>query len=278
MTTFRTATLEDLSHVLQWAADEGWNPGLDDARAFHTADPDGFFVAESPGGALLGAISVVNHSEAFSFLGLYLVVPEMRGQGIGYGLWTHALAHAEHRTIGLDGVEAQQQNYAASGFVHAGGTTRFEGKLPSAADRDISSATADELPLLIALEAAASGVEKPVYLSAWFTDTASRRTLVARDATGITGLCTVRQCQNGVKVGPLVAASDAVARRLLGHSASLFDGPFTIDVPESEPALAGICKAYGLTSGFKTARMYRGPAPTRPPFGGLYAVGTLELG
>ena len=47
--TFRTADADEIALMLDWAADEGWNPGLDDAAAFRAADPDGFFVAEVDG-------------------------------------------------------------------------------------------------------------------------------------------------------------------------------------------------------------------------------------
>ncbi len=86
----RTATLADVNLMLDWAADEGWNPGLDDAAAFHASDPEGFFVAERAG-APVAAISVVNHDDRNAFLGLYLCRPEWRGQGIGLALWNHAL-------------------------------------------------------------------------------------------------------------------------------------------------------------------------------------------
>ena len=39
--TVRLMTLADLAMVLDWAAAEGWNPGLDDAAAFLAADPEG---------------------------------------------------------------------------------------------------------------------------------------------------------------------------------------------------------------------------------------------
>lgn len=93
MTTIRLMRPDDLSRVLDWAADEGWNPGLDDAAAFLASDPEGFFVTEADG-APVAAISVVNHSPDFAFLGLYLCQPAWRGRGIGLRLWTHALTHA----------------------------------------------------------------------------------------------------------------------------------------------------------------------------------------
>ncbi|MEL6127703.1 MAG: N-acetyltransferase, partial [Pseudomonadota bacterium] len=65
MTRFRRLTVEDLDTVLEWAAAEGWNPGWDDAEAFHRADPAGFFGAEVDG-RLVAAISVVNHTSTFA--------------------------------------------------------------------------------------------------------------------------------------------------------------------------------------------------------------------
>ena len=63
----RTATLPEVVQMLDWAAEEGWNPGIDDAAAFYAADPEGFFVAEVDGQPV-AAISVVNHSDAHAFL------------------------------------------------------------------------------------------------------------------------------------------------------------------------------------------------------------------
>ncbi|MEJ1998873.1 MAG: N-acetyltransferase, partial [Maritimibacter sp.] len=76
--TQRVAKPDELELILSWATDEGWNPGLEDAAAFHAADPDGFFVAtrdDQP----VAAISVVNHSDSYAFLGLYLCHPNWRG-------------------------------------------------------------------------------------------------------------------------------------------------------------------------------------------------------
>lgn len=72
-------------------------------------------------------ISVVRYGPAFAFLGLYICRPDLRGMGYGYRVWTARLAHAGQRTIGLDGVPDQQQNYARSGFVLAWNNARYEG-------------------------------------------------------------------------------------------------------------------------------------------------------
>ena len=272
----RQAQKAEMSEILNWAAQEGWNPGLGDADAFYAADSSGFFVA-TDNDRPVAAISVVNHTERFAFLGLYIVLPEYRGRGIGYDLWQHALEHAGDRTVGLDGVPDQQSNYTASGFVHAGATTRFAGVVPAKTDPAVRMATAEEINSLIEREQQDSGVRKQAYLSTWFSHTDTRRTLIADDKAGNQiGFCTVRKCRQGAKIGPLCAATRTQAARLIEHAATVFDSDIVIDVPDASNALSDLCRDYGLLPGFETARMYRGPfQATRPS---LYAVASLELG
>lgn len=276
MITHRNASLQEVQTVVDWAADEGWNPGLDDAAAFFAAGSDGFYVAVDKSDGPVAAISVVNHSDQFAFLGLYIVHPDYRGTGIGLNLWRHAVARAGMRTIGLDGVEAQQANYVASGFAHAGGTTRFSGSVPGLCDAGIQDLGPDDIPALIAKEAAASGVAKPAYLRAWFQPAEHRKTLVMREDGAIAGFCTVRACRSGAKIGPLSADTPDIARQLIRHAASIFPGDVTLDVPESATSLAALCQRLGLSPGFKTARMYRGAFTAAAP--AIFAVTSLELG
>ncbi len=111
----RAMTEADLALALEWAAAEGWNPGLNDAHCFYAADPQGFFVGELDG-VPVGCVSAVRYGSGFGFLGLYIVKPEHRGQGFGLELWRAAMDHLGDRLIGLDGVVAQQENYRKSGF------------------------------------------------------------------------------------------------------------------------------------------------------------------
>jgi len=272
----RPARAEELPLILDWAAAEGWNPGRDDAAAFHAADPAGFFVAERDGRPV-AAISVVNHSDAFAFLGLYLCLPAWRGRGIGHALWTQALDHAGARTIGLDGVAAQQDNYAGSGFVRAGATLRFEGALAAEPAADIRPASPGDGAALAALDAAANGVERPRFLAAWVTPTATRRTLVLDAGAGPAGFATVRRCRAGVKIGPVVAADHAAGLRLARAAlAALPSETAIVDVPQANRPMIAALTALGFRETFATARMYRGPAPAGSTM--LQAIATMELG
>ncbi len=271
----RRARRDELEEILNWAADEGWNPGLQDAEAFWAADPEGIFVAERTGRPV-AAISVVNHASDHAFLGLYLCRPDFRGQGIGFALWQHALGHAGDRTIGLDGVAAQEANYARSGFVRIGATLRMDGRLSATPDAAVRPASAEDLPVLQTLDRAAFGVSRPRFLHSWLTDHATRKTVVLMDRDGITGFATARQCRAGIKIGPIVAHSVEEALRLARGALDTRDAQVTIDVPDAQAEFLLALEKIGFSNGFSTARMYRGRSPGA---GSLSkAIATMELG
>ena len=119
---------EEIAIALDWAAAEGWNPGLADAACFDTVDRDGFLIGELDGAAA-ATISCLNYDDRFAFLGFYIVRGDLRGRGYGLRIWNAAIAHAGARTIGLDGVVAQQDNYRKSGFRLAYANIRYGGRI-----------------------------------------------------------------------------------------------------------------------------------------------------
>ena len=275
----RQMTLADLETVLDWAADEGWNPGREDAPAFLAADPQGFFMAEQDG-RLAAAISVVNHDADHAFLGLYICHPDFRGQGIGLALWTHALRHAGGRSVGLDGVPAQQANYTRAGFVATGSTLRLEGPVlavPRAQDVSLRLAGAGDRDPLLALDRAAVGYARPAFLSGWITQTPGRRTVVADGPTGPVGFATARLCRSGGKIGPVIAPDTVTALALIAAAAQTLDlERIAVDVPQQNAALLNALFAADFAETFRTARMVRGTQPAQTA--SLQAVATLELG
>src|SRR5690606_25417489 len=96
----------ELQVGIDWAAAEGWNPGLHDAVCFHAADPEGFLVGLL-GDEPVGMVSAVRYGTHFGFVGLYIVRPRYRGKGFGSALWQAGMRRLERCSIGLDGVVAQ---------------------------------------------------------------------------------------------------------------------------------------------------------------------------
>lgn len=276
--SFHTATLDEVHQMIDWARQEGWNPGLDDAEAFWRTDQDGFFIARIEG-EMVAAISVVNHNEHMAFLGLYLCKPAFRGQGIGLALWNHALPHAGSRCIGLDGVAAQEANYAKSGFVRQGAITRWEGQIPDGTLGNARMLNQErDFEALALRDADAIGYERRQFLDQWLlTQTPTRKTVVLETEGAITGYATARLCQEGIKIGPIIAQNDDDAMELLKAAASSFDEEkITVDLHGRQENLSRSLHAMGFAATFKTAHMFRGIPPREAQ--SYRAVASMECG
>jgi hypothetical protein len=224
----------------------------------------------------VAAILVVNHAPGFAFLGFYLCRPAWRGRGIAFDLWNHALAHAEERTVGLDGVAAQQANYARSGFRAAGATLVLRGSLPL---EPVTARPAgpEDMPALLALDLQANGHQRSAFLTGWVTAGPTRRTVALGDRGRVTGFATARLCRSGCKIGPVISQDAGSAMTLIRSAAATLGATdLTLAVPEANVALLSRLGALGFVELFRTARMFRGPAPRATA--DLQCVATLELG
>ena len=132
--TIRTMRRDEVDLAVEWAAAEGWNPGLHDAGCFLAADPQGFLVGELDGEPV-AVISAVRYGRDFGFVGFYIVRPGARGRGYGLAIWGEAMRRLEGRNVGLDGVVEQQANYRKSGFELAHRNVRYEGRGSGSAER-----------------------------------------------------------------------------------------------------------------------------------------------
>src|SRR4051794_18637412 len=121
-----TASADDVRLIMGWARDESWNPANTDHWAFHAMDPGAFLIGRL-GGEPVACISVTRYGSGFGFLGCYIARPQVRSKGYGIQLWRAGMARLVGRNVGLDGVLAQQANYAKSGFRLAWNNVRHEG-------------------------------------------------------------------------------------------------------------------------------------------------------
>lgn len=267
----------DLDVAVDWAAAEGWNPGIDDAEAFHGIDPAGFLMGWL-GAEPATAISVVRHSDDFGFLGFYLCRPDLRGQGHGWATWQAGMAHLGARVVGLDGVPDQEENYRTSGFALAHRAHRFVGPVDGRAHAGITIASLSDMADILTLDLGISGTPRTAYLSTWVQPTASRQTMLLRRDGAIAALGTIRACRDGHKIGPLFATTSQDALALIE---SLVDAVgarnIAIDVPEPNGPARALAESLGLVPVFACARMYRGAALARD-LSRIWGETTFELG
>jgi hypothetical protein len=269
---------EEISIAVDWAASEGWNPGLADDACFASVDPQGFFIGELDGEAA-AIISCVNYGENFAFLGFYMVRKDLRGRGHGLRIWDAAMAHARPRVIGLDGVVAQQENYRKSGFELAYANIRYGGTVAPAPASQAGVIALGEVPLAMveASDASVFPAPRSAFLRAWIGAPGHIGRALMRDGN-LAGWGVIRPCRQGFKIGPLVADDRGTAEALLSALlASIGGGRIFLDVPGINRDAIALAQGLGLAPVFETARMYIG---TIPPLRleRVFGVTTFELG
>lgn len=283
----RNMTYPEVDELVGWAAQEGWNPGLDDADLFWATDPDAFIAAELAG-ELIGGGAITSYQGEFGFMGSFIVRPEFRGKGLGNTLWHARRERLLGRlrpgaSIGLDGAFAMQDYYAKGGFVFSHRNIRFRAEIP---ERPITPTVGNEdiVPLaevpfdqVLAYDRSCFPVPRATFLKGWLSQPAAAALGCRRDGN-LSGYGVVRRCGQGHKIGPLFADDAQTAYALYGHLAErAAGGPLFLDAPEDNPAALELVHRYRMVEVFGCARMYLGPAPDIA-HQRIFGITTLELG
>ncbi len=279
---FRKLTLDQVRELVSWAETEGWNPGLEDAELFYLADPDGFygyFKEEE----LIGGGSLVSYDGEFGFMGLYIMKPEYRSQGIGRSLWNQRKNTLLKRlnpnaAIGMDGVVAMQSFYHKGGFALSFIDVRHEniGK-EYARLAEISVVTASDLPEVLALDKHCFGFDRSTFMKAWVLQTGGQSFQYKKEGK-LLGFATIRKVVVGYKIGPLFAQTYAAATALYEACLTAAIGEKVyLDIPLSNPHAVALTTHYHTQAMFECGRMYHGAAP-EIPIDQVYGITTFELG
>ena len=272
----REMTPADMRTVLQWARDEGWNPGAGDDVFYLPADPGGFFVAERDG-RLIGSIGMPLFGDHYAVAGLFIVEPPLRGGPTGAALVRHALAHAGERVIGTDGVLERADDYARLGFEAAHSHHRYSGVPDGRLTPDITDLASVDANAVVALDAACFPGDRRSFMRAWIA--APHVTLVSVDTSGMPdGFAVARPAAAGWRVGPLLAPDAERAAALVRAVALVAPGEeIHLDINTGNSDAVAMARDIGLVPGFECVRMYRGGIPTLP-MDQIFAACTLELG
>ena len=170
--------------AVEWAAAEGWNPGLDDRERFLAADPDSF-LATDRSGEIVATVSCALYGDAYAFIGFYIVRVDLRGQRLGQSGFATSHRKVRWRTTG--------------------GGRRPDGPV------ELGSLPFGEL---LAFDAAVFGAERERFPRGWVDRGAGHALACVRDGR-LTGYGVLRSCRVGAKVGPLFAEDTAAVDVLL---------------------------------------------------------------
>jgi hypothetical protein len=276
----RNMTFDEVERVaVEWAANEGWNPGLNDARMFYNADPKGFFVGLLDG-VPIACVSAVAYNAEFGFIGFYMVKPGFRKEGYTLRLYRAAMGYLSTQNIGLDGVVAQQENYRKIGFKMAYNNIRYEGKTCSvdAAFPDVVMISEVPFKDVCNYDSGLFPACRTKFLKEWIAQPGSRAFAALYNGE-ISGYGVIRKCRQGYKIGPLFANSKEVANHLLlSLIRSVPSGEaFYLDIPDANAKAVELVGEFQLHKVFETARMYSTYFPNID-MNNVFGITSFELG
>lgn len=272
-------TRDEVNVAVDWARNEGWNPGLNDAACFYQTDPKGFFVGKL-NDKIIAVGSAVVYDAHFAFCGFYIVDRNYREQGYGIQLTKARLAYIGDRNAGIDGVLDMVDNYARIGYRFAHNNARYALRnhhitAPSYA----ALVNLNTIPFnqLAQYDRRYFPAPRPQFLSCWIKQN-NAHALAYVENNELKGYGVIRKCFEGYKIGPLFADSVTAATALFEHLVQHALGEVVfIDIPENNSLAIDLVKHYGMSKVFATARMYLKGEPQLSRTG-IYGITTFELG
>lgn len=275
--SIRRMRQDEVGLAIEWAKEEGWNPGIYDANTFYKADPTGFFIGEIAGEAVTVTSSVA-YGEGYGFLGLYITKPSYRKLGLGLELTKVVQNSLKGRNIGLDGVLENVGIYKRIGFVPYYHHRRCK----------LIACSKKRHPCLVSwrevkwediksYDRKCFPEERPEFLKHWFIQGDSLG-LVYVDRNKIRGFGFRRKCYEGNKVGPLFADTPEIAVSILDGLQEGIDGEnLYVDIPDNHINHVKFRESLDLEEVFVTARMYSNGLPDIES-DKIFGITTMELG
>lgn len=272
----RPMTQKDLQIVLNWAKNEGWNPGINDANNYYIADPGGFLIGELDG-VPISSISVVRYNENFNFIGLYIVKPEYRHQGYGLKTFQAAFDLIPEKQAALDAVLEQINNYATWGFKSVHSHLRYRGVISAHTFSDVVDLKSVNFEQLCHYDAQYFPSYRPQFLNTWINQPNSQGYAII-DQEEILGYGVIRKASEGFKIAPLFAENSAIAEKLLLTLANYApDSNIYLDVPNINAAAITLAEGYQMQAVFECKRMDTGEPPLLD-WNHIFGVTSLEIG
>jgi predicted N-acetyltransferase YhbS len=281
----RLMTEEDLpgADILRRLA--GWNQTAEDWSRMLRLEPTSCFVA-TLGGAVVGTVTTTTYGQALAWVGMMLVHPEHRRQGIGTRLMQQALRSLHEKKlpcVKLDATPAGFPLYQQLGFVRDWTLTRHQRgavswPLPEHnVAPDTRPLTESDWSAVTELDKRAFGACRVDLLRSLAKD--SRRALVWPTKGPVLGWGLLRPGTNAEYLGPVTCSSDEgslalVAALLRGtEERSVF-----WDAPDQNSAAQAAAREFGFTPLRPLTRMHLGKENVLNAPGAQFAIADPALG
>jgi ribosomal protein S18 acetylase RimI-like enzyme len=254
----REMTFDDIPAGMRLKEIAGWNQTRGDWERFLSASPEGCFVAETDG-EVVGTAATISYEGRFAWIGMVLVDPARRGQGIGTKLLEKAIEYLQGcgiPSMKLDATPQGKPLYEKLGFVSEYEIERWQLKRVPAADATVEASPVTEE--ILDQDREIFGADRSALLRSIALEHPAL-VLQTRRQGKLTGYCFGRRGALADHLGPWVAQDESSARDLLDEFLLRSRGEEVfVDGMRNSPWAMKLLRGSGLQYSRSLTRMYRG--------------------
>ncbi len=266
----RQMTARDLPAGMRLKEIAGWNQTHGDWERFLNASPQGCFVAETDG-EVVGTAATISYEGRFAWIGMVLVDPAVRGQGIGTKLLEKAIEYLDGcgiPSMKLDATPQGKPIYEKLGFASEYEIERWQLQRPPAPDAAFGASSITEE--MLDYDREIFGADRSALLRSIALEHPAF-VLQTRSQGKLTGYSLGRRGELADHFGPWVAQEESSAHQLLDEFLvrSRRDKVFVDGMKNSSWAMK-LLRQRGFQFSRCLTRMYRGrnDFPGRPELQG----------
>jgi len=282
----RSWTRADIDYVSESVNREGWGYTRLDVERCWKLEPNGCFIAQFRNKPIGHVFSICYGKTGW--IGLLIVNPKRRGQGIGSVLMQTAINHLQEagaETVRLDAAEKAVPLYKRLGFVEEFYSLRFRGQLQQKKSLHGKREFAflmrqDDLIDVAGFDAEHFSANRLPVLRSLYRDY-PQWCFVAKEKEGIVGYVMARRIQNGFWIGPWVCLNARTAEYLAGaltESLKAEDVELRVGLPALNTKGRIMLEKLGFQLASRSIHMVLGNRTNKGNVMHVYGIGGPEKG
>lgn len=266
----RVMTPDDIPAGMRLKEMAGWNQTRGDWERFLGASPQGCFVAETDG-EVVGTAATISYEGRFAWIGMVLVDPQRRGQGIGTKLLEKAIEYLDGcgmPSMKLDATPQGRLLYEKLGFVSECEIERWQWQRTPAPGATVGASSVTEE--MLDQDREIFGADRSALLRSIALEHPAL-VLRTRRQGKLAGYSFGRRGALADHLGPWVAQDESSARDLLDEFLLRSRGEKVfVDGMRNSPWAMKLLRDRGFQYSRSLTRMYRGrnDFPGRPELQG----------
>lgn len=282
----RIMSVLDIAAGMRLKEIAGWNQTAEDWKRFLQASPAGCFVAEVDG-TVRGTATTISYDDKFAWVGMVLVDPGYRGQGIGTQLLRKTIEYLDEAKIAAIKLDATPQGkpiYEKLGFVSEYEIERMILKRTHAKSAPLSHRS-EQVPIdeptvktIITTDRKVFGADRSGLLAS-LHDHAPELTAASWQGGNLHGYAFGRHGSFADHLGPWVATDAQDGQCLLqAFLQRSTRETVLVDCLKSNHFAGDLLRAHGFSHSRPLTRMYRGTNQFPGRLGELCAILGPEFG